>query len=173
MQHQAVGTAHLQIAITRHLFAHTLADWFILSCDTTHSVSAFIFEDLNPDVTAFEQPNLIAAGALPTGRDARNLMCYSDLCASNRRMHWEVLIQECKTRSHSPSQIYKCVHGTLRIWTLALSLRRRKAPPGLSELRSSSDQETSTFHPPDQPWIDTPVHVLLTRRIRTCVSIHQ
>ena len=62
---------------TLHLFAHMLADWFILSCDITRSWCTLIFDGHNPDVSAFEQPNFIAADLFSTGRNARNLnFCY-------------------------------------------------------------------------------------------------
>jgi len=55
-----------------HLVTHTLADFFIPICYGARPVVALIFEDHNQDVTAFEQPNLIAADLLSTGRNARN-----------------------------------------------------------------------------------------------------
>ena len=78
MQRQAVGTAHLQIVKTLHLFAHMLADWYILSWDINRSFCTLIFDGHNPDVTAFEQPNFIAADLLSTATNARNLDCLDE-----------------------------------------------------------------------------------------------
>jgi len=81
MQRHVVGTAHLQIVKTLHLFAHMLAEWFILSCNITRSRCTLIFDGHNPDVTAFEQLNFIAADLFPTGRNARN----RNFCCDNFR----------------------------------------------------------------------------------------